>query len=146
MASGALGNVSYQVLPHSPRDVPQARTHLLIGKRNTGKTTLLMDLLFHAQHRLQFGIIFAGSIGSLVELRKCHPDTFIYERFDAAVLEAFWKKVVATNGPLRRKGLPMVNFYIVLDDTGFDEKMWKSPVITEMLMNGRQYNLDSCVH
>jgi hypothetical protein len=132
----------YVVDPLDVKNIPHARTHLIIGKRNTGKTTLLINLLYHRQQFLQFGIVIAGSIGSVVELRKACPDTFIFEAFDTDVLEEFWKQVKRVNGRLRRRNLPMVNFYIILDDTGFDARMWGDKTLKAIMMNGRQYNLD----
>jgi hypothetical protein len=103
---------------------------------------MLVDLLFHRQNVLQFGIVIAGSIGSVIEIRKFHPDTFLFEDLDPTTLEQFWDRVRSVNGRLRRRGQPMVNFYIILDDTGFDARMWDNPVLKAMMMNGRQYNLD----
>lgn len=132
----------YTVDPLVVRSIPHGRVHLIIGKRNTGKTTLLTDLLFHRQNVLQFGIVIAGSIGSVVTIRKYHPDTFLFDEFEPATLEQFWDKVRIVNGKQRRRGLPMVNFYIILDDTGFDDRMWNDKTLKAMMMNGRQYNLD----
>lgn len=101
-----------------------------------------MNLLYHRQNHLQFGIAVAGSIGSVVELRKAHPDTFIFEDFNPDTLERFWLKVKKVNGRLRRRGQPMVNFYLILDDTGFDSRMWGDKTLKAIMMNGRQYNLD----
>lgn len=67
------GDARYTVDPLDVRAIPHGRVHLIIGKRNTGKTTMLIDLLFHRQNVLQFGIVIAGSIGSVVEIRKFHP-------------------------------------------------------------------------
>jgi hypothetical protein len=136
------GNARYTVDPLDIRAIPHGRRHLIIGKTNTGKTTMLVDILYHRQNILQFGIVIAGSIGSVVEIRKFHPDTFIYEDLNPTILQNFWDRVRVVNGRLRRRNLPMVNFYIVLDDTGFDERMWNNPILKAMMMNGRQYNLD----
>lgn len=133
---------NYTVDPLDVYSIPSARVHLLIGRRNSGKTTLLTDILYQHQNRLEFGIAIAGSIGSAVDIRKYHPDTYIYEDFDPVVLEKFWQKVRAINGKLRRRGEQMVNFYVILDDTGFDERMWNDKTLKAMMMNGRQYNLD----
>lgn len=140
--SGQLATLRLSIDPLKVRDIPHGRTYLIIGKRNTGKTTLLCDLLFHRQHVLQFGIAIAGSIGSVVALRKFHPDTFIHEQFDPAALRRFYETVKKVNGRLKRRGEPMINFYLILDDTGFDDKMWNDKTLKEIMMNGRQYNLD----
>lgn len=140
-ASGG-GSRQYEIDPLPVRGIPHGRCYFIIGKRNTGKTTLLVDLLFHRQNVLQFGIVIAGSIGSVVVIRKFHPDTFLFEDFDPKTIAEFWQKVKQVNGRLRRRGLPMVNFYIVLDDTGFDQRMWNDVTLKAILMNGRQYNLD----
>ena len=142
MATDGGGGAKYTVDPLDVRAIPHGRVHLIIGKRNTGKTTMLVDVLYHRQNVLQFGIVIAGSIGSVVEIRKFHPDTFLYEDLDPVILEQFWDRVRTVNGKLRRRGLDMVNFYIVLDDTGFDDRMWNNSILKAMMMNGRQYNLD----
>jgi len=58
------------------------------------------------------------------------------------VLKTFWAAIKTINGRMRRRGKPMVNVYLLLDDTGFDQRMWNDATLKEMLMNGRQYNLD----
>jgi len=131
---------SYSIDPLDIHKIPQARTIMIIGKRNTGKTTLLADICYHRQ-QMQFGITFAGSIGSRLAVAQFHPDTFIYDTFDPDVLANFWRHVRKTNGALRRRGQPMLDMWCILDDTGFEDKMRSDRTLREIMMNGRQYNL-----
>lgn len=137
-----MATLEYDVAvdPFNVRTLKQARTYMLLGKRNTGKTTLLTDLCFHRQ-TMEFGIVFAGSIGSREDIKKYHPDTFIYEKFSADRLKTFFKDVKRMNGKLRRRNQQMVDCYLIIDDTGFDTSMWMNKTLVEIMQNGRHYNI-----
>lgn len=99
--------------------------------------------MFHRQPYLQFGIAMAGSAGSAKSIRTYQSDTFIQEDFNPEYLKTFWALVQRVNGRRLRRNQPMVNFYIILDDTGFDERMWNDKTLKAIMMNGRQYGLDA---
>lgn len=126
--------------PFNPAKIPPARTLLLVGKRNTGKTTLLTALCYF-RRKMTFGIAVVGSIGSRLAIQKFHPDTYIYEGYNEQELAEFWANVKRMNGRRRRNNQQMYDCYLLLDDTGFDDRMWRSPTLKEMMMNGRQYHL-----
>lgn len=132
--------MSVTVDPFSMRNIPQGRTFLILGKRNTGKTVLTIDICFHRQ-AMEFGIAFAGSIGSELEFARFLPSTFIYGSFSDEVLRAFWEKVKSLNRKAARNGEKMVDCFLILDDTGFDKSMWQSKSLIEIMQNGRHYNL-----
>ena len=131
---------SLSVPAFNATEIPTARTHLIIGKRNTGKSTLLTDLCFH-RREMSYGIAMAGSAGASTSIAEFMPDSFVHDKFDAAVLERFWSEVKTMNGRLRRRNKPMVDTFLILDDTGYDKGMLNSNALKEILMNGRQYNL-----
>ena len=124
----------------APTKIPPARTHLIVGKRNTGKSTLLADLCFY-RRKMAYGIAMAGSAGASQSISEFMPATFVHDRFDAAILARFWAEVKRMNGKLRRRNKPMVDTFLILDDTGHDKGMLHNPTLMEILMNGRQYNL-----
>ena len=132
----------YSIDPLKIREVPHGRTWLFVGKRNAGKTTALRDVLFHRQEFLQFGIAIAGSAGSAKAIRSFHPDSFIIETWDREYIQNFWNYVKKVNGKRLRHNQTMINFYVILDDCGFDVKIWSDPLMKEFFQNGRQYALD----
>ena len=140
MGAKSKETIRYGVDPISMRAIPEGRNFLIMGKRNTGKTVLLGDLIFHRQ-KMEFGMAIAGSVDSLYQIRKYHPDTFIFQHFNEDLISNFFNKVKKLNGKMRRRHLEMVDCYLILDDTGFDQTMWQSTVLREIMQNGRQYNL-----
>lgn len=123
-----------------PASIPPARNLLFCGRRNTGKSTLLRDICFYRRH-IQLGMAMAGSMGAAEALKTYFPDSFTYDQFDTTALATFWRQVKSINGPRKRRGQPMFDTCLILDDTGHDKAMWRDKTLREIMQNGRHYNL-----
>lgn len=120
----------------------KAYTYLLLGKRNTGKTTLLVDLLFARQSVYDIGIAFTGSRASKVSLKSIIPDTLIYDEWDAKVLEGFFLRVRVMQARAAREGHPPLRVFVILDDNGCNEKVFYDKTLLEIMQNGRHDYVD----
>lgn len=113
---------------------------LVIGGRGSGKTTLVLDILYHKRY-LPFGTCFAGSVGSYREFVKKIPPLFIHKKFDEDVLRNFMtrmEKMVRKCGEL---GVGPVNAFLICDDIGYDKKSWRKEIVREVFMNGRHFKI-----
>ena len=65
----------------------QTATVLLIGKRGSGKSTLMRDLMFHMKDMLNFGIAMSPTEESTTSLGTFIPQSCIYNTFSSAALD-----------------------------------------------------------
>lgn len=113
-------------------------TVMLVGKRNTGKSTLMADWLYHKRNKFPAGIIMSSTEEATGFFKKqCGiPDQFIYNDFDAGVIQ----KVIDRQKKRYNAGKPRPCF-VVLDDMAYDKTIWKEKCIRDLFMNGRNYGI-----
>ena len=121
----------------NPRKIAQKTTILVVGKRNRGKSTLMVDVCRFI--KAPKAIVLSATDKCSHFYEKYFPSHFIYENYDESLLEnivAAQKKAVKSNELMEKSGL-----LLIIDDTGFDRKFLKSKILAEILMNGRWYNI-----
>ena len=110
---------------------------LIIGKRRTGKSWIARDILYHKQ-KIPVGVVISGTEEGNGFYRKYVPDSFVYSKYDAEVL----KRVLTRQKTLVTANDPVPNAFVVLDDCGYDKKMFQGDTpLREMLFNGRHWKL-----
>lgn len=145
-----MDTVDIELKPLFPHTIPtnaDGRNFFLLGPHRSGKTTTLEYLLFcrHQYYRRSFGLVLAGSIDSVERLAKFWPECLIVREYNKTKLKQFLLDAKECNERHRRQGRKdkMRPFFLVLDDTGFDPKIWLDPTLKEILMNGRHYRIDA---
>ena len=105
---------------------------LLVGKRGTGKSTLLKDLMYHMRHKLDFGLAMSPTEECTSDLSSYVPSSCIYNDFMGdkvdALLEEQRKAVKRGSG--RR-------VFLLLDDCMYDKKIMRGLNVRNLFMNGR---------
>jgi hypothetical protein len=112
--------------------MPPDATCMLIGKRRTGKSTLLRDIMYHMRDKLEFGVAMCGSDDTAEDMAKFIPESCIYDNFSAAALNVLLKyqgKCVQEHNAKK--------VFLIMDDTMYDKKTLKSQDIRQVFMNGR---------
>jgi hypothetical protein len=120
-------------------DVRNLKRHsiiVIIGKRNTGKTVLLCDLLSHLSRRLDYGVAFTPTETSAIMFAKFMPKACIYDTFDADVLTRMIEFQRADADSKRMRSL-----YCVMDDCTYDKSILRSKVLRQLFMNGRHHHI-----
>lgn len=115
----------------------EKRVIVIIGKRNSGKSQMTADWLFH-KRKMSAGVLMSsteeatGFFKSVIGI----PDTYVYGEWDGNVIDTIIAKQRkhAKAGTLR-------NCFIVLDDLAFDKKIFSSKQMRELLFNGRHYGI-----
>lgn len=117
------------------------RSFTVVGRRGTGKTTLLRNILFHNRRKVDVGIGIVGSGDADELMNKIMPKTHVYremnhEKVEEAIL--CQKQLDA----VQRMGSKKRTVYVILDDCAGDGgKDLKSPEMRNILANGRHYRM-----
>ncbi len=121
---------------------------VFIGKRNTGKSYLIKDLLYN--HRsMPVGTVISGTEGANSFYSAMVPPIFIHNEYKPEVIANFMKrqkKMVNLLAQDRRRGISKEDSkvdpraFIILDDCMYD-KSWVNDVnVRNLFMNGRHYH------
>jgi len=115
---------------------------LFIGKRETGKSFLVRDLLWHNRD-LPVGTVISGTEGANQFYSKMIPSIFIHEEYRPEIIHNFVKR----QGRLVKKqvgGAPEYQnidprAFMILDDCLYDNSWVKDKNVRSLFMNGRHY-------
>ncbi len=119
---------------------------VFIGKRNTGKSFLIRDLLWH-KRSIPIGTVISGTEGANAFYSQIVPSILIHEEFNPQIIANVLKRQqILTKHMLKEKearGSSQVdrrNFFI-MDDCMFDNKWVTDKFIRSLFMNGRHYGI-----
>ena len=115
-----------------PSVIPPDAVVLLVGKRGTGKSTLLKDLMYHVKDKLDFGIAMSPTEECTSDLGSYVPQTCIYNEFMGDKVDALLEEQRKT---IKKGGNRRV--FLLLDDCMYDKKIMKGTNIRNLFMNGR---------
>ena len=117
---------------------------VLIGKRETGKSYLVKDLLYHHQDQ-PAGTVISGTEGANSFYATMMPSCFIHGEYRESIIANYlnrqkkitkaWKKQMDTTGDssVDPRG------FLILDDCLYDPTWVKSKDVRSLFMNGRHY-------
>lgn len=111
----------------SLRKIKAGHVICIIGRRGTGKTTLVEDLL-HAKRKIPTATLFGGRY----DLGKHFPSTFVLDRYEPEVVRSIIARSKKTLEPT----------LVVFDDCMYAKGSFhRDDNFREILMNGRHYNI-----
>ena len=117
-------------------DMKKHRIICLIGKRSTGKSVLLRDIMYHVSQKVDFGVAMTPTEDTAAMFREHMPTNLIYNGFNSNKLESMlsMQRDLGRNNKQR-------DLFVLMDDCMYDKKMLKSVVIRDLFMNGRHYKV-----
>jgi hypothetical protein len=128
------------------KTIGPGKTIHIIGKRGSGKSFLLKDLLYNLGDIFEYGIFISPTYSSLKMAENYFPKCFIYE-FDETngidntyilkLLSQVYDLASSQAKNLEKIKKDPINVLIVLDDCMFDSKIMKSPIMKKIHFNGR---------
>jgi hypothetical protein len=130
----------YDIQEFKHKDIKRHCTWMLIGKRRSGKSRLLFDLLHHTAHHYDIAFGIAETTDSFTRLQKIIP----WNQCKRAYTEEFVSNVV--NGMRNWHETPNAspkNGVLVLDDCLFNPGILKTDAQRQIFMNSRNFNLTS---
>ncbi len=124
------------------KKIPQDAVCIFIGRRRTGKSTLVRDLLYHHQD-MPLGTVISGTEESNSFYGKMIPPLFIHGEYSPVILANFCKrqkmmmaKIQQDEAAGRRTNIDPRSF-MILDDCMYDESWTHDKNIRYLFMNGR---------
>ncbi len=122
------------------QQLQRSRTHLVIGKTGTGKTTMVKNLL-HSMSYIDYGLVIAPTHSSYLDFATVFPPAAVHENTDLTPLVNMLdtqKKI------LKKRGNRKIRYLcVVLDDCVADDKVMKHKIIKDIAYNGRHFHITS---
>ena len=119
---------------------------VLIGKRETGKSFLVKDLLYYHKD-MPVGTVISGTEGANAFYSKIMPSIFIHGEYRPEIISNVLKrqkKVINTiNKEVEENGDTTIDprAYLILDDCLYDKSWVNNKDIRSLFMNGRHYKI-----
>ncbi len=119
---------------------------VFIGKRNTGKSYLIRDLLWHKK-QFPIGTVISGTEGANAFYSQIVPSLLIHEEFNPNIVANVLKRQQILTKQMNKEReargntqLDRRNFFI-MDDCMFDNRWVSDKFIRSLFMNGRHYGI-----
>lgn len=133
-------NESFNIKRFDIRKMPRNATCLVYGKRRSGKSVLVRDLMY-AHKDIPRGIVISQSEASSPFYQKFIPKSYIFDSYKTEILHRLF---IGQETLVEREGGPKEsnNFFIIMDDVLSDVQMWKRDnTLRKCMFNGRHINL-----
>ena len=138
--------VSLRLSKFDMSKIPDDCVVLFIGRRGTGKSWLIKDLLWHKQ-KFPVGTVISGTEGANAFYSSIVPSVFIHEEFSSTIVSDLLKRQDMITKHIRRetelRGSSNVDrrAFICMDDCLYDNKWISDKYVRSLFMNGRHYGL-----
>ena len=119
---------------------------VLIGRRDTGKSFLVRDLLYHHQD-IPIGTVISGTEAGNGFFAAHVPKLFIHDEYNTAIIENILKrqKTVLKQVQKEMEAYKRTNIdpraFVILDDCLYDNKWTKDKMMRLLFMNGRHWKI-----
>ena len=118
---------------------------VLIGRRDTGKSFLVRDLIFYHQD-IPIGTVISGTEAGNGFYSKHVPKLFIHEEYNTAIIENILKRqrqVLKTIKKENEVGRSTIDprAFVILDDCLYDNSWAKDKMMRLLFMNGRHWKI-----
>jgi hypothetical protein len=130
----------------NPQEMKQDCVAVFIGKRRSGKSFCLKDILsFHTS--FPCGVIISPTEVSNQFFQKFVPNILIYEEYKPEIIQRFLDRQIKVtkqrNEEIKKYGKSDIDprAFIILDDCLYDKSWQTDKNIRSIMMNGRHYSI-----
>ena len=116
------------------------KTVVLIGKRDTGKSFLCKDILYHHQN-VPAGSVISGTEAANEFYSNMVPPIFIHEEYQPIIIENLLKRQKQLLIEKRDGKQIDPRAFLILDDCLYDNSWVKDTNVRSLFMNGRHYHI-----
>ena len=119
---------------------------VLIGRRDTGKSFLVRDLLFYHQD-IPIGTVISGTEAGNGFYSSHVPKLFIHDEYNQVIIENILKRQRAVLKEVKNQldNYKKTNIdpraFVILDDCLFDDKWTRDKMMRLLFMNGRHWKI-----
>lgn len=121
-----------------PKKMKPNCINVFIGKRNTGKTFLIKDILFHHRHRFPVAQVISKTEHLSKFFEKFVPKMLIYKDYASSIIEKLFKRQALALEQQWEKP----DVALVFDDCLSDKSWQKDPLVRSIFMEGRHSKID----
>jgi len=116
---------------------------LLIAKRGSGKSVLILDILEALHTRFPVGLVIAPTDRmNKFYSNSCIPDSYVHYNFKTEIIQNVLKRQIKMKEKKTKSPNVNSNGFIVMDDCLSQKADWaRDPAIFELLYNGRHYDI-----
>jgi len=119
---------------------------VLIGRRDTGKSFIVRDLLYHQQD-IPIGTVISGTEAGTNFYSEHVPKLFIHDEYNQSIIENILKrqkqcmKQIAKEIEMYKKSSIDPRTFVILDDCLYDAGWTKDKLMRLLFMNGRHWKV-----
>jgi len=119
---------------------------VLIGKRDTGKSFLVRDLLFY-QQEIPIGTVISGTEEGNGFYAKMVPKLFVHNEYNTAIIENILKrqrtvlKQIKKEMESYKRSTIDPRAFVILDDCLYDATWTRDKMMRLLFMNGRHWKV-----
>ena len=119
---------------------------VLIGRRDTGKSFLVRDMLYYHQD-IPIGTVISGTESGNGFYGKIVPKLFIHDEYNTAIIENILKrqKIVLKQVKKEKEAYGRTNIdgraFVILDDCLYDNGWAREKMMRLLFMNGRHWKI-----
>jgi hypothetical protein len=129
-----------------PSTIKSDSVVVFIGKRNTGKSYCMKDILSYHKE-LPVGIVISPTETANNYFEKFIPNMLIYDEYEPAIVKRFLERQIninkQKNDQLKKYGSSEIDSraFLILDDCLYDKTWPTDKNIRSIFMNGRHYKI-----
>jgi len=120
---------------------------VLIGRRDTGKSFLVRDLLYHHQD-IPVGTVISGTEAGNGFYGKIVPRLFIHDEYSSGIIENVMKRQKLVLKELKKQPAARLSSaaidprsFVIMDDCLYDDKWTRDKLMRMLFMNGRHWKI-----
>ena len=122
-------------------EIKDDKVVVLIGKRDTGKSFLCKDILYHHKN-IPVGQVISGTEGANQFYSKIIPKLFIHGEFDTQIVQNMIKRQKTLIDKINEGDTGIdPRVFLILDDCLYDNSWAKDKFMRSVFMNGRHYKI-----
>jgi hypothetical protein len=120
---------------------------VLIGRRDTGKSFLVKDLLYHHTD-IPIGTVISGTEAGNHFYENMVPPRFIHEEYDTSIIFRLLQRQKQVLADMRTESIRSGRVsqfdpraFLIMDDCLYDDSWARDKLVRMMFMNGRHWKL-----
>jgi hypothetical protein len=121
-------------------DIKDDKVVVLIGKRETGKSFLCKDLLYH-QSTIPVGQVISGTEAANEFYSQMIPKLFIHEEYNPTIIQNILKRQKLMIEKCKTCQTTDPRAFLILDDCLYDNTWTKDKNVRSLFMNGRHFKI-----
>jgi hypothetical protein len=121
-------------------EIKDDKVVVLIGKRETGKSFLCKDILYHHQN-IPVGQVISGTEMANEFYQKIVPKLFIHEEYNPTIIANIMKRQKLMIEKRKENEEMDPRAFLILDDCLYDNTWVKDKNVRSLFMNGRHFKI-----